>query len=202
MYTFVAPFRWKLGAGVAPEQVGGCGLKRQRASVRKAVRVAASDGELNDLMKGFNEKFNPSQHKDFSVGDWRGLTRVIALIYRQGDAEGIYSVALGDNTDIIVTFEGKEDAVRFSGMLEAENFPEGGSLEFVETSVIDDICKLTGASHVCVPEGVTIFPPTGHNKRSLEDWEQREDRKSATDKDVGDLPNARKTKFQGYTSDS
>mmetsp|Transcript_9034 Transcript_9034/g.39821 ORF Transcript_9034/g.39821 Transcript_9034/m.39821 type:complete len:88 (-) Transcript_9034:551-814(-) len=87
-------------------------------------------------------------------------------------------------------------------MLEAENFPEGGSLEFVETSVIDDICKLTGASHVCVPEGVTIFPPTGHNKRSLEDWEQREDRKSATDKDVGDLPNARKTKFQGYTSDS
>ncbi|KAJ8904427.1 hypothetical protein NDN08_000945 [Rhodosorus marinus] len=187
MYTFVSPFGLKLGTGVTPELVGGCGLKRQRAYVRKDVRVAASDGELNDLMKGFNEKFNPSHDKEFAVGDWRGLTRVIALIYKQGDAEGIYSIALGDDTDVIVTFEGKEDAIRFSGMLEAENFPEGGSLEFVETSVIDDICKLTGASHVCVPEGVTIFPPTGHNTRSLEDWEQREDRKTATDKDLNNV---------------
>mmetsp|Transcript_9032 Transcript_9032/g.39811 ORF Transcript_9032/g.39811 Transcript_9032/m.39811 type:complete len:129 (-) Transcript_9032:784-1170(-) len=117
MYTFVAPFRWKLGAGVAPEQVGGCGLKRQRASVRKAVRVAASDGELNDLMKGFNEKFNPSQHKDFSVGDWRGLTRVIALIYRQGDAEGIYSVAVSQLGWLLILNAYVSTTLSFSGLL-------------------------------------------------------------------------------------
>mmetsp|Transcript_7582 Transcript_7582/g.22994 ORF Transcript_7582/g.22994 Transcript_7582/m.22994 type:complete len:199 (+) Transcript_7582:103-699(+) len=180
MWTFVSSAGHCVSRRARLETTSTC-----RSGRRRTTRWSASEGEqkeendefMNELERALRKE---SEKKDVElvVGDWRNANVAIAIMYKQGDAEGIYTVGLENGKDLIVTFENKEDALRYLSMLEAESFPSG-ALEYIETRILDEICKQTGASFVYVPTGVTFYPPSTVNSANLNEWDELSDRKSA-----------------------
>ena len=102
--------------------------------------------------------------------------QIFVLLYNSGtDKEGIHSIELKGRT-IVLMFEDKDDAIRYCGLLEAQDFP----LPTVEMINIDEIrdfcikldyeCKLVEKNFVpkTQEDRLLISPP----KKNLElnDW--------------------------------
>ena len=64
---------------------------------------------------------------------------VFVLLYNSGtDKEGIHSIELKGRT-IVLMFEDKDDATRYCGLLEAQDFPLP-TVEMIEIEEIKDFC--------------------------------------------------------------
>ena len=113
------------------------------------------------------------------------LMNIFVLLYNSGtDKEGIHSIELKGRT-IVLMFEDKDDATRYCGLLEAQDFP----LPTVEMINIDDIkdfcikldyeCKLVEKNFVpkSAEDRLLISPP--QKNLEVENWE--EDKKSTKD---------------------
>ena len=65
---------------------------------------------------------------------------IFVLLYNSGtDKEGIHSIELKGRT-IVLMFEDKEDAERYCGLLEAQDFPQP-SVEAIDIDEIRDFCN-------------------------------------------------------------
>ena len=65
---------------------------------------------------------------------------VFVLLYNSGtDKEGIHSIELKGRT-IVLMFEDKDDATRYCGLLEAQDFPLP-TVEMIDIDEIKDFCK-------------------------------------------------------------
>ena len=101
---------------------------------------------------------------------------IFVLLYNSGtDKEGIHSIELKGKT-IVLMFEDKDDAIRYCGLLEAQDFP----LPTVEMIDIDEIrdfcknldyeCKLVEKNFVpTTPEDRFLISPPQKNLE-VEDW--------------------------------
>ena len=102
--------------------------------------------------------------------------QIFVLLYNSGtDNEGIHSIELKGRT-IVLMFEDKDDAIRYCGLLEAQDFP----LPTVEMINIDEIrefcikldyeCKLVEKKFIPkTPEDRLFISPPQKNLE-LDDW--------------------------------
>ena len=102
--------------------------------------------------------------------------QIFVLLYNSGtDKEGIHSIELKGKT-IVLMFEDKDDAIRYCGLLEAQDFP----LPTVEKINIDEIrdfcfkldyeCKLVEKNFIPkTPEDRLLIAPPQKNLE-LEEW--------------------------------
>ena len=88
---------------------------------------------------------------------------VHVLLYETGkDSEGIHSLELNGGT-VVLMFEEKDDAERYSGLLEAQDFPSP-SVEVIDSGEIEHFCSEAGYEARLVPKG---FIPTNEEDRLL-----------------------------------
>ena len=107
--------------------------------------------------------------------------QIFVLLYNSGtDKEGIHSIELKGRT-IVLMFEDKDDAIRYCGLLEAQDFP----LPTVEMINIDEIrdfcinldyeCKLVEKNFIPkTPEDRLLISPPQKNLE-LDDWNNDKD---------------------------
>ena len=101
----------------------------------------------------------------------------ICSLYNSGtDKEGIHSIELKGRT-IVLMFEDKDDAIRYCGLLEAQDFPLP-TVEMINVEEIKDFCikldyeyKLVEKNFVpkTAEDRLLISPP--QKNLEVEDWE-------------------------------
>ena len=102
---------------------------------------------------------------------------IFVLLYNSGtDKEGIHSIELKGRT-IVLMFEDKDDATRYCGLLEAQDFPLP-TVEIIDIEEIKDFCikldyefKLVEKNFVpkTAEDRLLIAPP--QKNLELEDWD-------------------------------
>ncbi len=106
------------------------------------------------------------------------LMNIFVLLYNSGtDKEGIHSIELKGRT-IVLMFEDKDDAIRYCGLLEAQDFPlptvEMISIEEIKDfcTKLDYECKLVEKNFVPKTEEdrLLISPPL--KNLEVENWEE------------------------------
>ena len=113
--------------------------------------------------------------------------QIFVLLYNSGtDKEGIHSIELKGRT-IVLMFEDKDDAIRYCGLLEAQDFP----LPTVEMINIDEIrdfcikldyeCKLVEKNFVpkTAEDRLLISPP--QKNIEVNDWTEETNNKEQID---------------------
>ena len=101
---------------------------------------------------------------------------IFVLLYNSGtDKEGIHSIELKGRT-IVLMFEDKDDAIRYCGLLEAQDFPLP-TVEMINIQEIRDFCikldyecKLVEKNFKpkTVEDRLLITPP--HKNLGVEEW--------------------------------
>ena len=86
---------------------------------------------------------------------------IFVLLYNSGtDKEGIHSIELKGRT-IVLMFEDKDDATRYCGLLEAQDFPLP-TVEIIDIEEIKDFCiKL---DYECKLVGKNFVPKTAEDR--------------------------------------
>ena len=91
------------------------------------------------------------------------------LLFNAGtDNEGIHTIQLGDRNSILM-FQDEEDAVRYAGLLEAQDFPEP-TVEAIDSEEVEQFCRQADYDWKVIEPGQLEIPPT-KNVEDL-DWEQ------------------------------
>ena len=113
------------------------------------------------------------------------LMNIFVLLYNSGtDKEGIHSIELKGRT-IVLMFEDKDDATRYCGLLEAQDFPLP-TVEMINIEEIKDFCikldyeyKLVQKNFVpkTAEDRLLISPP--QKNLEVENWD--EDKNSKKD---------------------
>ena len=106
------------------------------------------------------------------------LMNIFVLLYNSGtDKEGIHSIELKGRT-IVLMFEDKDDATRYCGLLEAQDFPLP-TVEMIDMEEIKDFCikldyecKLVEKNFVpkTAEDRLLISPP--QKRLEVENWEE------------------------------
>lgn len=106
---------------------------------------------------------------------------VHVLLYDPGrDTEGIHSLEISGST-VVLMFEDKEDAERYCGLLEAQDFP-CPSVQKIDRQEIEVFCIQSGYEPRFVENG--FIPKTEEERLSLVPPEQNRDISSWKDKDM------------------
>ena len=91
------------------------------------------------------------------------------LLFNAGtDNEGIHTIQLGDRNSILM-FQDREDAIRYAGLLEAQDFPEP-KVEAIDSEEVEQFCRQADYDWKVVEPGELEIPPA-KNVEDL-DWEQ------------------------------
>ena len=112
---------------------------------------------------------------------------IFVLLYNSGtDKEGIHSIELKGRT-IVLMFEERDDATRYCGLLEAQDFPLP-TIEMIEINEIKDFCSKL--DYECRLVEKNFVPKTAEDRllisppqRNLEvnDWEEEKDNEEKID---------------------
>ena len=115
---------------------------------------------------------------------------IFVLLYNSGtDKEGIHSIELNEKT-IVLMFEDKDDALRYCGLLEAQDFPVP-TVEMIEIEEIKDFCIKLDYEYRLVEKN--FIPKTAEDRllisppqKNLEvnDWERENDNSKKIDIDT------------------
>ena len=107
---------------------------------------------------------------------------IFVLLYNSGtDKEGIHSIELKGKT-IVLMFEDRDDATRYCGLLEAQDFPLP-TVEMIEIGEIKDFCinlgyecKLVEKNFVpkTAEDRLLISPP--QKNLEVDDWGEDSDK--------------------------
>ena len=104
-----------------------------------------------------------AQTSPFIVPETPSPVRVHVLLFDAGsDQEGIHSIELGGRT-VVLLFEDPDDAERYAGLLEAQDFPVP-TVEELERQEIEIFCNEAGYEARIVPAG---FLPRSDEERLL-----------------------------------
>ena len=115
---------------------------------------------------------------------------IFVLLYNTGtDKEGIHSIELKEKT-IVLMFEDKDDATRYCGLLEAQDFPSP-TVEMINIEEIKDFCIKLDYEYRLVEKN--FIPKTAEDRllisppqKNLEvnDWERENDNSKKIDIDT------------------
>tara|TARA_B100000575_G_scaffold46864_1_gene34002 strand:+ start:414 stop:674 length:261 start_codon:yes stop_codon:yes gene_type:complete len=76
------------------------------------------------------------------------------------ETEGAYAVDTEENKRMVYMFLDKDDAVRYAGLLEADNFPDMSVVEVNDQEIIEACVKHGHEYFVITPDDIVI-PPRG-----------------------------------------
>lgn len=114
--------------------------------------------------------------------------RVFVLLFNaRTENEGIHSLKLGDNRDVVLMFESEDDATRFGLMLEAQDFPSPTVEEF-SSEEIEEFCESAGYDCQLIEEGMLAVPPETNMAET--DWQL--EAKKNQELDMSDLDRIRR----------
>jgi len=83
---------------------------------------------------------------------------MFVLALKDREDEGLYAVEEPDGTKILYLFEEEDDADRFAGLLEADDFPEIIVIE-VEDKTTVDICEIHNYTYTIIKKDDLVIPP-------------------------------------------
>ncbi|MBD1920431.1 DUF3110 domain-containing protein [Microcoleus sp. FACHB-831] len=107
----------------------------------------------------------------------------ILLFNARTENEGIHSIRIGDRNTVLM-FESEDDATRFAGMLEAQDFPSP-TVEAIDKQEIEEFCQSADYDSQFIEEGMLALPP--ENSVEEMDWQPE-----AKEPDVSDLDRIRR----------
>ncbi|MEO0455064.1 MAG: DUF3110 domain-containing protein [Cyanobacteria bacterium P01_A01_bin.114] len=81
----------------------------------------------------------------------------VLLFNARTENEGIHTLQVGDR-NVVLMFEEEDDAIRFAGLLEAQDFPEA-AVEAFEAEEIEEFCEGAGYEAKLIPVGTLMVPP-------------------------------------------
>ena len=118
--------------------------------------------------------------------------RVHVLLFDAGtDSEGIHSLEIGGRT-VVLLFENPDDAERYAGLLEAQDFPVP-SIEALDRVDVEAFCSEAGYEPRFIETGflpgsdeerLFISPP--ESNRDVSRWKDEIDAETSNDSDDGD----------------
>ena len=101
--------------------------------------------------------------------------RVFVLLFNaRTENEGIHTIQVGERNKVLI-FESEDDASRFAGMLEAQDFPTA-TVEAMDAEEIKEFCQSADYDWELIPDGALALPPETNVEQT--DW-QVEDKKPA-----------------------
>lgn len=83
---------------------------------------------------------------------------MFVLALKGKEKEGLYSVDNEDGDRVLYIFREEDDADRFVGLLEADDFPELSVVEVDEEATVA-ICEANGYTYAIIEEDDLIIPP-------------------------------------------
>ena len=117
--------------------------------------------------------------------------RVHVLLFDAGtDSEGIHSLEIGGRT-VVLLFENPDDAERYAGLLEAQDFPVP-SIEALDRVEVEAFCSEAGYEPRFIETGflpgsdeerLFISPP--ESNRDVSRWKDEIDAETSNDSDDG-----------------
>jgi hypothetical protein len=94
--------------------------------------------------------------------------RVFVLLFNaRKENEGIHTIQIGERNTVLM-FESEDDAIRYAGLLEAQDFPPA-SVELFDEVEIMEFCKSADYDWELVPTGELAIPPEANVDQK--DWE-------------------------------
>ena len=95
------------------------------------------------------------------------------LLFNAGtDNEGIHTIQIGDRNTILM-FREEDDALRYAGLLEAQDFPEA-KVEPIDSEEVEQFCRQADYDWKMVEPGQLEIPP----EKNVEElnWEEKEEK--------------------------
>jgi hypothetical protein len=109
------------------------------------------------------------------------LMSVHVLLFDAGsDNEGIHSLELNGNT-VVLLFEDRDDAERYAGLLEAQDFP-APTVEAIDRQEMEEFCSNAGYEARFVPAG--FLPQTAEERLLIAPPEKNMDVTSWREQDL------------------
>ncbi|MCL1492529.1 MAG: DUF3110 domain-containing protein [Pseudanabaena sp. Salubria-1] len=96
----------------------------------------------------------------------------VLLFNANTDNEGIYTLEIEGN-NIIVAFEQEDDAIRYAGLLEAQDFLSP-TVERIDKQDLEEFCEEAGYDLNIVPTDALLVPPEKNVDKT--DWSSDHDR--------------------------
>ena len=91
----------------------------------------------------------------------------VLLFNARTESEGIHTLQTGERNTVLM-FESEDDAIRYAGFLEAQDFPTP-SVEIFDEEEIVDFCRTADYDWELVPTGQLAIPPELNVDET--DWE-------------------------------
>jgi Protein of unknown function (DUF3110) len=119
----------------------------------------------------------------------------VLLVNANTANEGIHSINIGER-DIILMFEQEDDALRYTLLLEAQDFPAVIAVESLDRQEIEDFCENAGYSYYFISkdfrpsndfERMLLVPP--ERNRDNPEWQIEGMDGSAADGDPAEMSN-------------
>jgi hypothetical protein len=107
------------------------------------------------------------------------------LLFNAGtDNEGIHTVQMGDRNTILM-FQDEDDAMRYAGLLEAQDFPEA-TVEGIDSEEVEQFCRQADYDWKIVESGQLEIPP----EKNVEElsWEEENEAETYTS-EAESMPN-------------
>lgn len=102
---------------------------------------------------------------------------VYILLFNAGtDNEGIHTIQMGDRNTVLM-FKEEDDALRYSLLLEAQDFPEP-KVEAIDSEEVEQFCRQADYDSKLVEPGQLEIPP----EKNVEElsWEEKQQAKDAS----------------------
>ncbi len=97
---------------------------------------------------------------------------VYILLFNSGtDSEGIHTVQLGDRNTILM-FKDQDDALRYAGLLEAQDFPSP-KVEAIDSEEIEEFCRQADYDFEIIDQGKLAIPPEQNVEKFS--WEETDE---------------------------
>ena len=98
---------------------------------------------------------------------------IYVLLFNAGtDSEGIHTLKTNDDRNIVLMFENRDDAERYTLMLEAQDFLVP-TVEAFEQEDIEEFCNGAGYEYKLVAQGDLELPPEASVDQT--DWEKQQE---------------------------
>ena len=97
----------------------------------------------------------------------------VLLFNANTDNEGIYTLEIEGN-NIIVAFEQEDDAIRYAGLLEAQDFLSP-TVERIDSRDLEEFCKESNYDLNIVPTDALLVPPEKNVDKT--DWDSDHEKK-------------------------
>lgn len=91
------------------------------------------------------------------------------LTIKDLEDEGAYAVTDEDGEKALYLFEDEDDAIRYAGLLEADDYPEMTVIE-VEDDTAIKTCEAYGYHYVIIKQEDMVIPPRSYNFSGVENF--------------------------------